>query len=173
MWAPSPMFLHIGSASSPPQILSLTQRNWDFSRNRWASTLGSSIFGSTSLRSAVNTGETRCAQLFCRVHHVGFVGRDMRKMKRRVIDITVVCRGNKCIHYVVGKCYLNSNYVKPTFLFLFPEVHFESFRNSELHNHLHGTQCMYLLCQHKESNLKKPKDVSSAKHNDDAPRWMF
>ncbi|XP_029316741.1 fibronectin type III domain containing 3Ba isoform X3 [Cottoperca gobio] len=49
MWAPSPVFLHLGSASPPPQILSLTQRNWDFSRNRWASTLSSSVFGSTSL----------------------------------------------------------------------------------------------------------------------------
>ncbi|KAG7238015.1 hypothetical protein INR49_031369, partial [Caranx melampygus] len=37
MWAPSPLFLHVGSASSPPQILSLTQGNWDFSRNRWTS----------------------------------------------------------------------------------------------------------------------------------------
>ncbi|KAI9531565.1 hypothetical protein NQZ68_039545 [Dissostichus eleginoides] len=31
MWAPSPLFLHLGSASSPPQILSLTHRNWGFS----------------------------------------------------------------------------------------------------------------------------------------------
>lgn len=27
MWVPSPLFLHLGSASSPPQILSLTPRN--------------------------------------------------------------------------------------------------------------------------------------------------
>lgn len=36
MCAPSPLFLHLGSASSPPQILSHTQKNWNFSRNRWS-----------------------------------------------------------------------------------------------------------------------------------------
>lgn len=67
MWAPSLLFLHLASASSPPQILSLTQKKpWDFSRNRWTSSLSSSIFVSTSLLSTVKAGETRCVQwLLC------------------------------------------------------------------------------------------------------------
>lgn len=43
MWAPSPLFLHLGSASSPPQILSHTQKNWNFSRNRWSGSFSPSF----------------------------------------------------------------------------------------------------------------------------------
>lgn len=42
------------------------KKNWDFSRNRWTSSLSSSIFVSTSLPSTVKAGETRCVQwLLC------------------------------------------------------------------------------------------------------------